>query len=163
METLGNKIQQKSALKFYCNICDYGTSKKCNYDTHIISLKHHKNSKMETFGNKNQPIQPIQTSIIYPNHNTCEKCDKSFKNRSGLWKHKKKCLTKEDIIAIITNKTETKIDEQKELIQYLLKENSEFKHLMLEQNKTMTELAKKAGNNNTTSNVVNNKQNQKQS
>ena len=42
----------------------------------------------------------------------------------------------------------------KELIQYLLKENSEFKQLMLEQNKQMIQLAKNSGhhNNNTTNN-----------
>ena len=37
MDTLGDKIQpkfsQNSALKYYCKYCDYGTSKKCNYDT----------------------------------------------------------------------------------------------------------------------------------
>ena len=43
------------------------------------------------------------------------------------------------------------------LIQYLLKENTEFKQLMIEQNKHMVELAKNAGtnNNNTTNNHFN--------
>ena len=48
METLGNKIQQTSAFKYYCDICHYGTSRKCNYNTHIISLKHLKNSKSKS-------------------------------------------------------------------------------------------------------------------
>ena len=76
----------------------------------------------------------------------------------------KKCLTKEDIISIISNTIDPKIDEQKELIHYLLKENSEFKQLMIDQNKqmieqhnNMLELAKNTGNNNNnTNNTTNN-------
>ena len=44
---------------------------------------------------------------------------------------------------------------QQQLMEYLLKENSEFKQLMLEQNKQMIDLAKKSAghhNNNTTNN-----------
>ena len=44
MDTLGDKIQpkfsQEKIFKYYCEYCDYGTSKKCNYDTHIMSAKH---------------------------------------------------------------------------------------------------------------------------
>ena len=50
------------------------------------------------------------------------------------------------------------IEEQKELIQFLLKENSEFKQLMMEQNKHMLELAKNTAGHHNTSNVVNNNQ-----
>jgi hypothetical protein len=158
MTTLGNQIQPKSAFKFYCSFCDYGTSKKCNYDTHIISTKHYKNTKMETIGKQNQPKQLIQIKISQEYQYTCNNCCKQFKNRSGLWKHTKKCCSISDTIAQVIIKDEMMND--KELIQYLLKENSEFKHFMLEQNKQMIELAKKAGNNNnnTTSNVVNNNQ-----
>ena len=38
---------------------------------------------------------------------------------------------------------------QQQLVDYLMKENSEFKQLMMEQNKHMLELAKNAGNHNT--------------
>ncbi len=146
METFGNQIQPKSAFKFYCVCCDYGTSKKCNYDSHICSLKHYKNIKMETFGNQLQPIQPkCSTEDQY----TCNDCCKYFKNRSGLWKHKQK-------YHIIGNNKKDETMNDGELIQYLLKENSEFKHFMLEQNKQMIELAKKSGNNN--NNTTNNQQ-----
>jgi hypothetical protein len=52
-------------------------------------------------------------------------------------------------------------EKQQQLLEYLMKENSEFKQLMLEQNKHMLELAKNAGHNNchnTTSNIINNNQ-----
>ena len=109
---------------------------------------------METIGNQ---IQQIQPKISQQDQYTCHNCDKCFKHRSGLWKHAKKCNSDKDTIAQTLIKDEMS---DKELIQFLLKENSEFKHFMLEQNKQMIELAKKAGNNNnnTTSNVVNNNQ-----
>ena len=145
METLGDKNQQNSAFKYYCNICDYGTHRKCNYDAHNISLKHHK-LKLETNGNKIQQIQQIQQIISDTDHHTCETCDKKFKNRSGLWKHNKKCSDKiNEFHTLIKDKLSSK-DKQQELIDYLMKENSEFKQLMLEQNKTMIEMAKNQGN-----------------
>lgn len=149
METFGNQNQQKSAIKFYCKICDYGSSRKCNYMDHLVSRKHIKNTKMETLGNKNQQNQ--QKSAIYKQEPvyTCDKCDKQFKNRSGLWKHRKKCNEPTNDTISIKNP-----ESQQDLLQYLIKENSEFKQLMieqnqhiLEQNKQMIQLSKKVGNN----------------
>jgi len=79
METLGNQILPNSAFKFYCENCDYGTSKKSSFDDHNLSSKHQNGNKMETNGN-----------AILPSF-CCEKCKKNFSTRSGLWKHKKKC------------------------------------------------------------------------
>ena len=86
METLGNANLPNSASKFYCKCCHYGTSKKSSYDDHLLSAKHTKNQNgnvLETNGNQ---ILPKQCSSKY----TCEKCNKEFKNRSGLWKHNSK-------------------------------------------------------------------------
>ena len=47
-------------------------------------------------------------------------------------------------------------DGHQQLVEYLLKENSEFKQLMIEQNKQMIELAQNAGNNNNIHNTNNN-------
>ena len=148
METFGNQIQQNSAFKFYCRFCDYGSSKKCNFETHLFSMRHSRNMEMETNGNHIQPIQPKFSS----NDHLCSNCHKDFKNRSGLWKHKKKCLNMSE-----QTKNES---EAKELIQFLMKENTEFKQLIIDQNhqmmelsqqnnKQMFELAQSAGNNNT--------------
>ena len=41
MEIIPNVgIDQKVANWFYCNICDYNTSKKFNYDKHLQTNKH---------------------------------------------------------------------------------------------------------------------------
>jgi hypothetical protein len=99
METLGNKNLLKSALKFYCKFCDYGTSKKSSFDEHKSSLKHARQSHgniLETFGNENLPK-------ICSQNLTCENCKKDFKNRSGLWKHNKVCKVDEKTETIIKN------------------------------------------------------------
>jgi len=119
MEVLGNKIQQNSAMKYYCNVCDYGTCRKCNYDTHLISTRHCEKSAKETFGNEiQQKFSKIQQN--------CEKCNKYFKTSSGLWKHKQKCIL--NTIPIIPSNNEPS---DKELIMMLIKENTELKNMMI--------------------------------
>ena len=136
METLGNENMPKNQQKFYCKFCDYGTSKKSSFNNHILSSKHIKSIKvndLETFGNENMP------KICYSKY-ICEKCNKEFKNRSGLWKHKQKCFEEE-------KKDNEPTD--KELIMMLIKENAELKNMMMD--------VIKNGTNNTNINNSNNK------
>ena len=141
MATFSNKNQQKISTKYFCNICDYSTSRKFNYDTHILSAKHKKSTDCTTF----------QQNLS--KENVCINCNKNYKDRSGLWRHKKTCFSKEDL------NDETK---QEQLVEYLLKENAEFKQLMieqhnqmLEQNKQMIELAKNSAGHHNTNNSNN--------
>ena len=150
METLGNQIMPKLCPKFYCESCDYGTSKKSSFDNHSVSLKHQKLSngnKLSSIGNENM----LKLCLF---KYSCQNCNKEFKNRSGLWKHKNKCEFIKDHTA--NNDNTIKETEAKELIQYLMKENSEFKQLIIEQNKQMIELSKNsAGHHNTINNNSN--------
>ena len=130
MGTLGDKIQLNSAFKFYCNNCDYGTSKKCNYDTHLASDKHKRVTNGLQMGQNSAKIQ------LNESHSFICSCGKQYQHRQGLWRHKKKCVNELDNL-----KNELANEEkQQQLVDYLLKENSEFKHMMLEQNKNMLEL-----------------------
>ena len=152
METNGNQIMLKLCSKYYCNICDYITCKKSSFTNHTASAKHQKKffgNTLDHFGNQ---IMPKLCSLIY----SCKNCNKEFKNRSGLWKHKQKCNDNVNNKNSETKIKETKIKETeaKHLIQYLMKENSEFKNLIIDQNKQMIELAKHSGNNN--NNTTNN-------
>jgi hypothetical protein len=67
----------------------------------------------------------------------CEKCNKIYNSRVGLWKHKKKCSQKplENSLTItdITNPS---------IIMNLIKENQEFKSLLIEQQKMQLEQQK---------------------
>jgi hypothetical protein len=126
METLGNQIMPKLCAKFYCNYCAYETSKKSSYDNHNLSLKHNKmvnGNKIETTGNE---IMPKLCSQKY----TCENCEKEFKNRSGLWKHNKKCKFTTNCGKDETFQTSNEPTD-KELIMLLIKENCEIKNMMM--------------------------------
>jgi len=79
-------------------------------------------------------------SIDKPKANTCDKCGKSYETMSGLWKHGRKCM-------------KTTSQSMEIIIVQLLKDNQEFKQLIIEQNKQMMELASKTTN---TTNITNN-------
>jgi len=112
-----------SSAKFYCEICDYHTSRKCNYDEHLLTSKH----KSAMFSNEKPAISSAKFM--------CPNCCKLYKDNSGLWRHKKKCLV-EDIDNIVQPtyiQTPTYDQPNKDnLIEYLIKENAEFKTLIME-------------------------------
>tara|TARA_B110000879_G_scaffold200678_1_gene274909 strand:- start:4260 stop:5039 length:780 start_codon:yes stop_codon:yes gene_type:complete len=84
-------------------------------------------------------------------------CGNSYKHRSGLSRHKKKCTYEEhnDVTEDIpleepindTN-SDTDVKVLSNTIFELVKQNNEFKQLLIEQNKKMMELAGNMGNNN---------------
>ena len=133
METLGNQILPNSAFKFYCEKCEYGTSKKSSFDDHSLSSKHQNGNKMESNGN-----------AILPSF-FCEKCKKNFSSRSGLWKHTKKCN-----VTTVTDSNADSFDKD-QLILMLIKENSEFKTMMMEQQTTMLKVIENGTHNTTNS------------
>jgi len=130
METLGDKLasknEQNEQIKFSCNICNYICCKKFNYDRHLLSSKHLKLTVGDALANKNE--QNEQKNKKY----CCEKCNKLYSSRNGLWKHTKNCNTN---IPLVENENEdaNKKDEisDKELIMMLIKDNSEFKNMMM--------------------------------
>jgi hypothetical protein len=60
----------------------------------------------------------------------CDKCSKTFKHGSSLSRHKKNCPIIEN--SENNQNIEQNIDKKDELINYLIKENQEFKNLILE-------------------------------
>uniref|UniRef100_A0A6C0JN80 C2H2-type domain-containing protein n=1 Tax=viral metagenome TaxID=1070528 RepID=A0A6C0JN80_9ZZZZ len=119
----------KVASKYYCLYCGYNTSKSSSYNKHLLTAKHKKLTK----GNESKQQVSKSCSEI-----KCEKCNKIYNSRVGLWKHKKKCSQKplENTLTItdITNPS---------IIMNLIKENQEFKSLLIEQNKKQEELINK--------------------
>jgi hypothetical protein len=85
---------------------------------------------------------------------TCKKCSKKYKARNSLWYHEQQCM----VFTQIEKSTPLQVDDhmQMNIILELVKQNQEFKDLliqqsnqMLEQNKTIIEVAKNGQVNNT--------------
>jgi len=139
-----DNLTQKKPNTFTCKFCDFNTFNKKDFNRHLQTIKHLSNSKQ--YNSMQKPKK---------NPHSCS-CGKVYKDNSGLWRHKKKCLH-DDKIEITIQDENQKGKETDALIQYLMKENNEFKQLILDQNKQMIEMAKNAGynNNNTTNNSFN--------
>jgi hypothetical protein len=119
--------------KYYsCDFCDFKTCKKTNFVLHLQTQKHIRNSSA-TFSNNSATEKMIK----------CDKCEKIYNDRTGLWRHKKICNSEQKIENEKNEKNEN-IDFEnditdKELIVMLIKQNSElmketsdFKSIMME-------------------------------
>jgi len=140
---MANILGPKGPLKFECKLCDYTTSKHSQYDRHLSTGKH----KRLTNPNENG-----QKSTIHSCH-----CGKIYKHLSSLCKHRKYCDDNEYKQEPL-HFTQHNQSDNTTLIVELLKQNHEFKDLIVEerrefqkiitdQNKQMMEMAGKAGNN----------------
>ena len=129
---LSNDFKQKTSTIFYCEFCDYATSRRSNMNNHNSTAKHQKSMVGNDFKQK--------TSTVY----NCKLCNKTYKDNSGLWRHNNKChfVNKEDE------------SEKPDVIEMLIKENSDFKNIILEIVKTVQPIntTNNTNNNNTTNN-----------
>ena len=131
----------ETAKYFKCILCDFKCCKQSNWNKHILTLKHKKNNN-ELQNDYNLDHENAVTTF------TCD-CGKNYKHRQGLWKHKQVCKKK------YIEQPDTKDIIDSNLIVQLLKQNDEFKTMLLEQNKTMIETVQEVCKSNNT-NIMNN-------
>ena len=131
--------------KYACILCDYSTSKKGNYNNHCESKKH--KSRVCAL-NDLENNEKIDNNPIYQ----CKKCEKIFNDRSGLWRHNKKCAISNDLIVDGIN-----IKDKDEFVIHLLRQNGELQKSLIEiSNKTNMNNSYNNNNNiNTTNNSFN--------
>jgi len=130
----------KVASRFCCETCDYFTDKKSSYDKHLTTSKHIKLTNVNGFSNKSCP--KVATDI---KEFICDNCNKHFKSRVGLWKHKQKCNLEQE------NEKEEPTDKQ--LIVMLIKENTELRKEQTDIKELILQIVKNGITNN---NITNN-------
>jgi len=159
METMETENAVKSVEKNHCLLCDFKCSRNNDWNRHIVTMKH-KNRAMET----DLETQETKTRKNASNQKFGCECGRSYNNRSGLWKHKQKCdFTNDDTVEFNEQRTasitQTKDQEPSTntIMLELIKQNNEFKQLLVEQTNKMLELAKepKVVNNATQNNQFN--------
>ena len=129
--------------EYTCETCGFVTVSKYNYTRHINSINHNKRMLGE-------PRNEKKNNNIY----CCMNCNAEYSSASGLWRHKKKCSQDEQEKEKEGKEEEdvnTFMDSNRELIEFLLKENKEFKSMLME-------LAKNQNTNNNNNNTTNNNQ-----
>ena len=142
----------ESSGNFVCEICHYSTSRNSQYQRHIKTDKHQNNEK-STF------CQQLSTDFnTFSSTFVCE-CGKNYKERSGLWRHKKKCsdnINKQNI-----EEKAKSITDKDELIMFLIKECSYYKNMLVEQQGMMMKVIENGVGNNSHNNSHNNHSNNK--
>jgi len=115
----------KIPKKYECEICNVICSHKGDFNKHMLTSKHKKNA----YGNNGNSMEIIN---IPNTQNFCE-CGKKYATKSGLWKHKQNCNFQKQIQQPIA------IDMSYNIILEIVKQNQEFKEIIMEQHKHMIE------------------------
>jgi len=147
---------QKNAEKYACINCDFITANKFDYSRHIKTKKHILRISAINYDLKSMNCEKKTQQHI------CNRCNKVYKDFSGLWRHNKKCSANTSTPHNTDNQIPIDYHLQTTIILELVKQNQEFKQLLLDQNKTMIEVAKNSQvNHNTISNSNNHNSNNK--
>lgn len=144
---MDNEKMPKNADFFNCKFCDFICSKQSNYNAHLLTLKHRRITK----DNKKMPKNAAP--------HICDICGQEYKYSSGLCKHKKKCLPKEESNMTIV----TKDGDYKELMVRAMEQManqqqiiSELHSEMRKKDELMEQMIDKVGVTNNTTNNTNN-------
>ncbi len=92
--------------KYCCEICQFYTNDKQKFNRHILTKKHIKATKEKEI-------------LLEKDKLACKNCGRNFITRSGLCKHNKTCINKEE--------------ELSSLLQQLLLQNNEILKFLKEQ------------------------------
>jgi len=141
---------QKRAQNYFCNFCNYKTSKNNHYERHKLTAKH-------KILSNTYPILTEKGQNWATGYYICN-CGKSYKHKQSLSKHTKICKKNENILESSNNE----ITLTNDLIIKLLNDNKEMRDIiikqqdhMMKQQDQISELIPKVGNNN--NNIQNNK------
>ena len=96
--------------KYFCEKCDIKTNNKKDYQQHLLTSKHIKLTN-----------GPQHDTMVTNTGFICNICSKSYKSRTGLWKHKKTCKSEGNGDTLLNDR---------ELVMGLVKQNAELMELL---------------------------------
>jgi hypothetical protein len=118
MQQFSNKEIEENEQNIYeCLSCDYKCSKKFNLDRHLLSSKHLKATNCNIVSEQNEQNEQKVNNVY-----SCEHCGKNYMERTGLWRHKKKC---------VAPPVAHKQDISSDLITMLIKDHADFKEMLM--------------------------------
>ncbi len=130
---------QKTNINNFCQICNYYSNKKNDFEKHLQTTKH-KNAILTN----NTVTNGTQKSQMSLNQFTCQ-CGKSYKYKQGLYRHQKNCK----FFYPVSNENNKDL---KNILLKLIEENSEMKNIIMKQQDQISELIPKLGD--TTNNMM---------
>jgi len=113
---------QKSSSELNCSICHYTTSKKSNYEKHLLTRKHMVLLKKSQNNDNEENTRHV-----------CNNCMAIYHSKQGLWNHKQKCKE-------VPTPAPQQPPDLAQMFMTMVKQNNEFKELILEQNEKDQEL-----------------------
>ena len=96
-------VYKKHNKQYSCDFCNFSCCLKTDLERHLLRPKHKKNVENFEISGVKKSNNVDKKNIN--SHFICENCDRKYKERSGLWKHKKNgyCIK-------VNNPIENKID-----------------------------------------------------
>ena len=123
------KVPKSSGI-FFCESCNYTTSRKSQYNRHLMTAKH------QFLINPNEKSSAANTEYI------CD-CGRIYRHLSSLCAHKKLCTFAMNEYEIINKETNMQTNTEKsDSIMELIKQNQDFKSLLIEQQRENQSLQK---------------------
>jgi hypothetical protein len=126
----GSDLSQKVAQVFHCNLCDYTSSKKNDYNKHLSTDKHkNRENDSKMVGNDSDLSSKVA-------HYECL-CGNKYKYDSGYYRHKKKCdkyLNQENNMseAEVALKYQEKLDHLTNVVLNVVNQNNELTKKIVE-------------------------------
>ncbi len=111
---------------YLCELCDFKCIKKSNLTKHFTTNKHINCLKLNKLNTEN-----AENAVLYYN---CKYCKKKYKIRNSLWYHEQKCSKNN-----CTNDSNV-LDSSDNIINLLIKENTDFKSMVMDLVKNNTKL-----------------------
>ena len=147
---MSTKKPKKTPKIYVCIKCDFKCFNKKDYTRHLNTAKHRNQQNQQEKTQKNPKAISNKLKCV---------CGKTYKDRSGLWRHKKQCEQVNNKIIITKDKeindNSTILDliaQNKELMNLLVVQNQEHKKERQQFENTIQEIVPKIGNTNITNN-----------